>query len=109
MAHAVTAVGTAKRVDVDSAATPIHQFGLFYVTRSPTGGFVAAWEANTKTETPLVYEGIRFRVFGSTFAPVAGQKSADISGAKRRPTLSGVVPLGTWIYVPTSPSPPDLS
>lgn len=96
-AGAVAAFGPAKRVDVDptAAAAPIYRFGLSFLTRTPTGGFAIAWEEDSRAQTPNAYERIRFRIFGNTFAPVAAPQAANLSGGKRLPGLSGIVPLGT--------------
>jgi hypothetical protein len=95
-AWAVAAIGAVKRVDVDpgAAAAPVHNFGLFYLIRTGAGGFAVAWEEDSQTQTPNVYERIRYRVYGTTFAPVTAPQAANLSGAKREPRLVRVAPLG---------------
>lgn len=99
VAAAVAPVGPVKRVDADpgASAAPVYQIGLFFLARTRTGGFAAAWEENSKSESPnpIIWDRIRYRVYGNTFAPVAAPQAADLSGNKRLPTLSGIVPLGT--------------
>jgi hypothetical protein len=96
-AWAVAALGPAKRVDVDptASAAPIYRFGLSFLTRTPTGGFAAAWEEDSSAQTPNAYERIRFRIYGNTFAPVAAPQAANLSGGKRLPGLWGITPLGS--------------
>jgi hypothetical protein len=94
-ARAVDPIGPAKRIDVDPGS-PIHRFGIIYVIGTAPGGFAVAWEEdNEAPPPPLIYEDIRFRIYSNTFAPVAGPRSANLTGDKRLPTLSRIVPLGT--------------
>lgn len=94
-AHAVSALGAAKRVDADAGASAIYWIGNFLVTRTVPGGFAVGWEENTKSESPnpIVYERVPFRVYNNAFAPVAGIKAANLAG-RRAPTLARLVPLG---------------
>ena len=91
-ARAITAVGSAKRVDQDSGTSSVYFFGIFYVVRVGTGGFAVAWEENTEPDNPIVYEHVRFRVYSNSFAPVAGPQAANQSG-RRVPNLVRIVPL----------------
>jgi hypothetical protein len=93
VACAVTAVGSAKRVDQDAGTSSVYFFGNFSVVQAGTGGFAVAWEENTKPDNPIVYERIRFRVYSNAFAPVAGPQAANQSG-RRMPNLVRLVPLG---------------
>jgi hypothetical protein len=96
-AWAVAAIGQPMRVDVDPGATaaPIYRFALTFLTRTAPGGFAIAWEQDSRSQSPNVIEQIRYRIYRNTFAPVAGPQAADLSGGRREPGLSGIVPLGS--------------
>jgi hypothetical protein len=91
-AGAITAVGSAQRVDKDAGTSSVYHIGVFYVTRVGTGGFAVAWEENTKLDKPVVYERVRFRVYNNSFAPVAGPQAANQSD-RRVPNVVRIVPL----------------
>jgi hypothetical protein len=95
ISHAVAPVGPVKRVDVDPGS-PLHRFGIFYVTRTAPGGFAVAWEEDALAQTSgTVYERIRYRVYNGVFNPVIAPQLANLAGNRRIPTLSRIVPLGT--------------